>query len=376
MPENKIKVAYLIGSLNRGGTETLLLDCFLNSREAGFSFIGVHRKEGSLLNCFRGTGVPFFHLGFRNKFDLGYFFRLRALLIDQQIDIAHAQQPIDAMLALISLWNTGIKVVLTMHGFDFTKRFSLEFLNRFILKQTSVNIYVSKTQKKIYSEKYHLSDSSRNKVVYNGISFNKFERTSLNSIRKEFGIPQNTLLLCSIGNFVRGRDQLTICHFLSLLRQKQDDFCMIFAGARSDQTPDLFDECVSYCKKNGLQNHVFFPGSRKDVIDILSQSDAFIYASDHDTFGIAVIEAMAAGTPVFVNDWEVMKEISDNGKNVNLYKTKDEYDLFQRFLHFLNNREIYRKQAHISSLWAHKTYSIKSHLDELKNIYVNLIRIN
>ena len=41
-----MKIAYMLGSLNRGGMETLLLDVFKNARIAEYSFIGIHRKGG------------------------------------------------------------------------------------------------------------------------------------------------------------------------------------------------------------------------------------------------------------------------------------------------------------------------------------------
>ena len=97
----------------------------------------------------------------------------------------------------------------------------------------------------------------------------------------------------------------------------------------------MYDECVTYCQQNSLLDKVSFLGSRDDVPTILQQLDAFVYATDHDTFGIGVVEAMAVGIPVFVNDWEVMTEITDNGKFATLYKSKDEKDLLRHFLLFL-----------------------------------------
>ena len=50
-----MKIAYMLGSLNRGGMETLLLDVFKNARIAEYSFIGIHRKGGNYQSEFYAT---------------------------------------------------------------------------------------------------------------------------------------------------------------------------------------------------------------------------------------------------------------------------------------------------------------------------------
>jgi glycosyltransferase involved in cell wall biosynthesis len=372
LPEKPLKVAYLLGSVDRGGAETLLLDCFNNSDEAGFDFIGIHRKGGNLLGKFLETGVPFYRVSFRYKFDIGYFFRLRKLLFKQAVTIVHAQQPIDALFALIATKGTGIRVVLTMHGYDFTAGKFSECINRFLLRRTALNLFVSNSQKEYYVRKYRLNDPYRLKVVYNGISFEKLENCSKDSVRNEFGIQSNALLLCSIGNFVPVRDQLTICRFLVLLKERTSDFRFLFAGATDPKNQHLYEDCVELCRRQGLTDNIIFAGSRFDVPDILAQSDAFLYASDHDTFGIAVIEAIASGLPVFVNDWEVMNEITQNGKYATVYKTKNEYHLLELFLQFLEDREPFQKKAKDAGYYIRDNFSIIKHMNDLNEAYRGL----
>jgi glycosyltransferase involved in cell wall biosynthesis len=376
LSDKPIKVAYLLGSLERGGTETLLLDCFRVAHEAGFPFIGIHRKDGTLLKSFMETGVPFYSVSFSSRLDIGYIFRLRKLLINQGITIAHAQQSLDALLAWIATRGTGIRIVLTTHSYDFEETSLAKTINWFIFRQTSLNVFVSNTQMNYYVEKFNLHNPSRRKVVYNGISFERFDKHSSNSIRHELGIKNDILLLCSVGNFVPVRDQMTICRFLALLIKKTFDFRMIFAGSRTIQDPHLYDDCVDFCQKEGLADKVLFLGSRSDVPAILVQSDAFIYASDHDTFGIAVIEAIASGIPVFVNDWEVMKEVTDNGRCATIYKTKDEKDLLKLFINFLEYRGSYQERAENAASWVRNTFSINKHFIALKEIYSSLIGVN
>jgi len=78
---------------------------------------------------------------------------------------------------------------------------------------------------------------------------------------------------------------------------------------------------------------------------------------------------MAMGIPVFVNDWEVMKEITQNGKFATLYKSRDEYDLLKKFLLFLQNREINILQAREASAYVRENFNIENHIRQLKQVY-------
>ena len=78
---------------------------------------------------------------------------------------------------------------------------------------------------------------------------------------------------------------------------------------------------------------------------------------------------MAVGIPVFVNDWDVMKEITGNGKYATLYKTKNENDLLREFMLFLQNKALYQAKANEASIFVRKQYSIEKHIEKLKKVY-------
>jgi len=387
-----MKVAYLLGSLNRGGTETLMLDVFRNARQNNLDAMGVYRKSGILEQDFINSGVQMFKLPFRKNI-LTYLIQLRKLLKVKQIEVIHAQQPIDALYARLACMGTGIQIILTLHGYDYNDTGLTKSILGFIIKRTDTNIFVSNTQREYYQLKYSLKPEKQ-QVVYNGISFEKLvisstrsatpshapsnEQSTLNrapnnNLRDELQLSPDTILFGSVGNFVSVRDQLTLCRFLKLLKDEKIQFHFLFVGKRDDKMPHLYDDCVSYCQQNGLSNIVSFLGSRNDVPEILSQLDAFVYATDHDTFGIAVVEAMAVGIPVFVNDWGVMKEITEDGKFATLYKTKDEDDLLQQFMLFLQNKSAYQAKAKETSRFVRETYSIEKHIEKLKEVYKQLV---
>jgi len=353
--ERMMKVAYLLGSLNRGGTETLLLDCFQNSAQAPYNMIGIYRKDGKLSSAFKQTNSKLLKLTPRYFLDINYLLRLRKILKQEQVSVVHAQQALDALYAKLASIGCNRKIILTFHGFDFKNKVLDKIIYRLIIKNTDCNIFVSNVQQKYYIRKYKLEDK-RQQVVYNGISFSKFKEDVLLDIRKELNIQPTTLLFAMVGNFVPGRDQISVCNFL-------------FVGKKDEAEPWRFDNCVEYCKQHNLSDKVHFLGGRNDVPIILPQLDAFVYSSEYDTFGIAVIEAIASGIPVFVNDWDVMQEITENGKLAVLYKTKDENDLNQKFMHYMQNKYLYLAQAKQSAIEVKQKFSIENHINCLYNLY-------
>jgi glycosyltransferase involved in cell wall biosynthesis len=377
-------IAYLLGSLNRGGTETLLLDVFRNADKNRLDAFGIYRKSGVLENDFLESGLPIHKLN-TGKNPISYILQLRKLLLENNVTQVHAHQSIDAFYAWLACIGTPLMVLLTLHGYDFSQNKLGKLILRFIIRRTNANIYVSKTQRHYYQIKYHLNPDKQ-VVVYNGISFKKldgfdfrstnkkkFDGNNLDTLRAELQLTSSTLLLGAVGNFNEVRDQLTTCRFLKLLQEQKVDFHFLFVGKRIENTTRFYDDCIDFCKTNKLMESVSFLGVRNDVPRILSELDAFIYSTHQDTFGIAVVEAMAVGISVFVNDWEVMSEITENGKYATIYKTKDETDLIRKFMLFLQDKTAYQIKANEAAKFVREQYSIEKHIERLKEVYNEVI---
>jgi glycosyltransferase involved in cell wall biosynthesis len=351
-------VAYLFGSLNRGGTETLMLDVFHTVQADRLNIIGIYRKEGVLLPDFISGGKEMIYLPVRSNF-MNYVVGLRRLVKQNNIDILHTVQSLDAVLAIMACVGLKVKVVQTIHGFDADGSLRSKWPMKWSLLMTNVTVFVSKYQREYYLQKFKLSNRSNFRVVYNGIAMDKF----LPRAQKPESGP---LQLLTVGNFNAGRDQLTLCKLALRLKNEGVDFRWFFAGKRIDNEAWRYDRCVQFVRDNQLNDRVIFAGVRNDVPELLSQSDLFVYASDHDTFGIAVVEAMAAGVPVLVNDWPVMKEITNDGEWATIYKTRDENDFYLKFKQALSATSAQDKVK--------TRFSIQEHINQLiQTVYQPLL---
>ncbi|MDT8394526.1 MAG: glycosyltransferase family 4 protein [Bacteroidales bacterium] len=367
-----MKIAYMMGSLNRGGAEVLMLDLFRNAKEARLEILGIHRNKGDLYEDFLNTGWPLLQIRPKHMFDLCYLFYLRRIIIKNHVLLIHAQHPVDGFYAKMACIFTKTKLVMTLHGFSLQKPWWYRIMLRYLLKKSDMLLFVSKVQKEHYRNTYYSFPENRCKIIYNSVDTGKFARPISSDIRDELRLPANQLLLGSVGNFNSGRDQLTICHALKLLKDEQIDFSFIFIGARQAHDPSLYDRCVDYCREHALDQQVFFLGTREDVPSLLQQINAFVYSSRHDTFGIAVVEALISGTPVIVNDWKVMLEVTDNGHHALVYKSGDTADLLQKLLAFVNNSYKYKQKALEQKHIISKLYDIHTYLQKLKTTYENI----
>ena len=383
-----MKVCYLLGSLNRGGTETLLLDVCRNSVAAPFAMVLVHRRGGALESDFAATGVKMYHLEHSRRRLWAYIRRLRRVLLDEKVDIVHAQQAVDAVYARLACQGTKVRVVETFHGYDMESSRLSKWLNRLSIRLSDRVCFVSLTQRDYYVKAYGLQRcADKVCVVYNGIDMSKFSKQyeepdflrHIDSATAESKVSSSTserrIRMAMVGNFVSGRSQSYPLMSIELLKEQGiDDFDFYFVGRRNDKEPWRYDDCVRYAEEHHLDN-VHFVGGRSDVPAILQHIDAFVYSTDHDTFGIAVVEAMAAGVPVFVNDWSVMCEVVIRGgySQSSLWQSRNYKDLAERLKSFVSAPEAYKEQADKLRQTVRDTYGIEAHLCRLNMIYKQIV---
>ena len=358
-----MRVAFFFGTLNRGGAETLVSDVLMQKGSLPFDAVCVYRKEGNLSEAFHKSGAPMLRLP-RKRSWVVYVLRLRRLLKREHVDILHAQTSLNAIVGVFCTLFTPIKLVTTFHGFGFVG--SPRILKRLVFRGSDRIVFVSDYLKQGFVERGVFGCENKCVVIHNGINFSKFKDITYH------GNTDERVRMCMVGSFGEGRNHLFVCQFLNALREKGCDFHFTFVGAARESEREIYDKCVDYCRQHDLEKYVTFAGLRNDVPELLSEMDAFVYATRHDSFGIAVIEAIAAGLPTFVNDWCVMQEITHNGQFATLYKTDDINALCARFDDFLANRQAYRLRARDNAEEIRRLYSIEQHVSSLAQCYNSL----
>jgi 1,2-diacylglycerol 3-alpha-glucosyltransferase len=133
----------------------------------------------------------------------------------------------------------------------------------------------------------------------------------------------------------RKNKALTILHVGRLCKEKRIDiilkaFVRIHKKIKSrliitSDGPDR-KRLENFCKKFGIENDVTFTGYVSDrmISKLYSTADIFVSASDTETQGLVILEAMANGCPVIARNALGFKDFVENRKNGILFDTENE----------------------------------------------------
>ena len=94
--------------------------------------------------------------------------------------------------------------------------------------------------------------------------------------------------------------------FARLKKKIQVPHAMLLVGAKEAISPEQLQE---FAARAGVANDVFVSGRLPEVAAAYQAADLFAFPSFYETFGLSLVEAMAAGCPVVTSDRGAMAEI-------------------------------------------------------------------
>ena len=367
-----MKVVYILGSLNRGGMESLLLDVARQHDAAPFDMVVLHRKGGAYYEDFYGCGVDIRQLSFHKGRLITYLLSLSRFIAEQEVDVVHTQMAIDCIYArlalrlgrLFGIIHKSIQLVTTFHGFDMWEKGLNRMRRKWAIRMADKVCFVSQCEREDYERRYDVGNKGY--VIYNGVDFSTVAEKRERGKESESAPIQPRLAM--VGSFGSGRSHIVVCKALKELRDRNIKIEFYFAGAKRESEAALYDTCVEYCRQNNL-NNVHFLGNCNNVYSLLQQMDGFVYSTVHDTFGIAVVEAIASGLPTIVNDWVVMKEVTRDGQWATLFKTEDAEDCANKIQDLIEHLSERKAKAQEIAQQVREAYSIEKHIERLNEIY-------
>ena len=119
----------------------------------------------------------------------------------------------------------------------------------------------------------------------------------------------------------------------------------------------------------------FFLGKLQNAVKPLSISDVFLLPSQTESFGLAALEAMAAGVPVISSNTGGIPEVNLHGFSGYLSEVGDVEDMAKNALHIVRSKAELIKMKRQAKLQAAK-FSLPSILPYYEKLYEEVVTNN
>ena len=282
----KIKITYIIPTLDRGGAERFFVDLIKNlDREKFEPSLILYKKGGEWLKELKALNFKIIILEKKRRFDLRNFLAIRKAIKEIGPDIIHTQLGAD-IYGVFAGRLAGVEKIMTTEvntnndeGFfyNLVKRSSLRFVNRVVA--------VSQAVKEETKRRYTLK-SDKLEVIYNGIELNRFKLPIRNFDDKN----KSDFIFGTIGRLSEQKGQRYLIRAFAKTKNKK---AKLFIAGEGELKAEFEEEikALKLTKRVKLVGRVVAP-------DFLASLDAFVLPSLWEGMGIVLVEAALSGLPI------------------------------------------------------------------------------
>lgn len=228
-------------------------------------------------------------------------------LRQQAFDLVHIHTPFAAHYAGIRLAKKlCLPVVETYHTYfeeyfhhympllpGWLTRYSARWLTRHQGRQLDALVVPSTAMLGILAD---YGVEVQTEIIPTGIDLEDFSPGDRNAFRQRHGIDPHRPTLVHIGRVAHEKNIGFILEVVARVKRTLPDILLIVAGEGPARR-----SLQRRCRELGLDDNCLFLGyfSRgQDLWDCYASGDAFVFASNTETQGLVLLEAMALGTPV------------------------------------------------------------------------------
>ena len=184
--------------------------------------------------------------------------------------------------------------------------------------------------------------SGRTCVVRSGADPVRFSPGgSRQKIRDRFNYKPDEFVLLWLGIFMPHRRLQDAIEAISRPILHNAKVRLLLAGS-GRSFPEYFSYLKDLAAKLNVGDRVIFAGKVEDdeVRDFYCACDAFLFPNENQTWGLAVLEAMACGAPVLVSKGAAVHEVLTDNENAFLFPARDPDTLAQRIELVLNQPQL------------------------------------
>ena len=364
-----MRILQISSAQSLGGGERHLADLTNGLAQRGHDVYVALRPDSPLIKELAGlASKKITTLPLRNSLDAISAQGLSRLVRKNKIQIIHAHMARDYPLAAYAMrTNAAASLIITRHVL-----FPLSRLHRITLSRAARIIAVSQAvATRIKADA--IVPTEKISVVLNGIDTARFSQVRAEFNRGQFlkswQLPTDSLLVGSVGELTPLKGQAEILHAARQLLKQRSQTHFIIAGIDHSREKQHRAQLEQLIRELDLKAHVSLVGWLDDLAELYCALDVFVSASLTESFGLAIAEAMASGTPVVATKTEGASELIRPRETGLLVPIGNVEVLAESILQLLGDKEERVRLGVAAQEAAAANFSLERMIEETEAIY-------
>jgi len=302
----------------------------------------------------------------RNSADIASAIKIANVIRREKIDIVHAHLARDYSIASFAVrLAPRAKLILTRHVLFRMKRaqsMMLSNVSRVIAVSDAVADVVARTFSK-----------DKIRVVLNGINFEEQtdeDRTKgFKEFRFEHEIPFDAPLIGTLGELKKLKGQEEFILASQIIAKEIPSARFVVVGEDKSFDKKFRNTLKRLVKVFGLEDRFLWLNWINDTRAFHSAVDVFVSPSHTESFGLAILEAMANGCAIVATETEGAKLLLDGGRNGTLVGCEKPTELSAAIIELLRNDKLRRDLGERSKKFAKSKFSLDRMVEETEAVY-------
>ncbi|NLP43564.1 MAG: glycosyltransferase [Peptococcaceae bacterium] len=341
-----IKVLHLIGGGEIAGAEKHVLSLLNHLPAENVNpLLGCLLQNSPLADLVQARGLASVTFPMKFPLDLTAAIPLIRFCRESQIQLLHCHGTRASLVGRVAARILSLPCISTIHSlpeFDYKvswKGRAALFLDYHTLSLVDAVITVSYNLKEYaVTRREQKGLTFPVKIIYNGRETLDFsERDQLrDNFRKEYGIPEHTVVLGTIGRLHPVKGQFFLIEAAQLLHKEFPDLHILLVGDGPSRT-----ELQDVLKASGL--NYTLTGYLPEAWRILPTMDIFVLPSQHEGMGLVLLEAAQAKVPIVATRVGGIPEILTDQSEALLVNPANPLDLALACSKLLNDQALAQK---------------------------------
>lgn len=342
-------------------------EIFIGLARLGFQIYVMSFKDAAFKKEFKSVGIELIDFFPVKKFSRAGIQRIRAELIQRNIQILHLFNGTAIVNGLIAAKGLPVKTVLyrgfTGHVHWYDPSAYLKYLHPRVDKIMCNSQGVAESiNKQLFFNK------SKTVTVYKGHNIIWYEQYEPKSIRKELGISADSFVLVNVAN---RRKMKGIAYLLEAFNALPGNLNihLLLVGKDMDNAENM--EIINAGDK---KEQIHLLGYRKDVLHFLTDCNGFILSSiKGEGMTKALLEAMALGIAPIITDLPGNNELVVHKECGLIVPVKDPQSMAKAIIELYNNRDLCQVYGQKAQERIKMHFNVEQSIHKLKSIYEDLV---